>query len=150
VARLDDAATDFLHHHNVFDEPLRWQPNGDLFSACGLRSPSGDLTTIRRLLDDGGSTMTAVATQTGIPVGYLHYLIGECDPPLPQHPSATASKVRTSGMPVMSRAELIDLYDARQLGLARIGQIYGVSRHTVTHLAHCYGVVLRAPGRPYR
>ena len=81
---------------------------------------------------------------------YLHYLIGECDPPLPHHPSAPASEVRTSGMPVMSRAELIDLYEGRQLGLARIGQIYGVSRHTVTHLARRYGVALRRPGRPYR
>ena len=80
VARLDHAATDFLHHHNVFDEPLRWQPNAGLFSACGLRSPSGDLTTILRLLDDGRCTMTAVATQTGIPVEYLHCLIGQFNP----------------------------------------------------------------------
>jgi len=38
----------------------------------------------------------------------------------------------------------------QQLGLERIGQIYAVSRHTVTHLAHRYGVALRQPGRPYR
>ena len=55
VARLDHAATDFLHHHNVYDEPLRWQPNAGPFSACGLRSPTGDLTTIRRLLDSTGT-----------------------------------------------------------------------------------------------
>jgi TniQ len=149
VARLDHAATEFLHHHNVHDEPLRWQPNPDLFSASGLRSPTGDLTTIRRLLDEGRSTLTAIAAQTGTPVEYLHHLIGECDPPLPHHPSAPASAVRTSGMPVMSRAELIDLYEGRQLGLQRIGQIYAVSRHTVTHLARRYGVALRRPGRPF-
>ena len=149
VARLDHAATEFFRRHNVHDEPLRWQPNPDLFSASGLRSPTGDLTTIRRLLDEGRSTLTAIAAQTGTPVEYLHYLIGECDPPLPHHPSAPASAVRTSGMPVMSRAELIDLYEGRQLGLARIGQIYGVSRHTVTHLARRYGVALRRPGRPF-
>jgi hypothetical protein len=150
VARLDHAATEFLQHHNVHDEPLRWQPNPDLFSASGLRSPTGDLTTIRRLLDEGRSTLTAIAAQTGTPVEYLHYLIGECDPPLPHHPSAPASAVRTSGMPVMSRAELVDLYEGQRLGLERIGQIYGVSRHTVTHLARRYGVALRPPGRPYR
>jgi hypothetical protein len=149
VARLDHAATEFLHHHNVHDEPLRWQPNPDLFSACGLRSPTGDLTTIRRLLDEGRSTLTAIAAQTGTPVEYLHHLIGECDPPLPHHPSAPASAVRTSGMPVMSRAELVDLYEGQRLGLERIGQIYGVSRHTVTHLARRYGVALRRPGRPF-
>ena len=27
VARLDHAATEFLHQHNLYDEPLRWQPN---------------------------------------------------------------------------------------------------------------------------
>jgi DNA-directed RNA polymerase specialized sigma subunit len=53
-------------------------------------------------------------------------------------------------MPVISRAELIELYQGQQLGLQRIGQIYGVSRHTVTHLARRYGVALRQPGRPYR
>ena len=45
---------------------------------------------------------------------------------------------------------MIELYDGQQLGLERIGQIYGVSRHTVTHLAHRYGVALRQPSRPYR
>ena len=51
---------------------------------------------------------------------------------------------------MLSRAMLIELYEGRQLGLARIGQIYGVSRHTVTHLADRYGVALRRPGRPHR
>ena len=51
---------------------------------------------------------------------------------------------------VISRAELIELYEGQQLGLQRIGQIYGVSRHTVTRLARRYGVALRQPGRPYR
>ena len=121
-----------------------------LFSACGLRSPTGDLTTIRRLLDDGRTALTDIAAQTGIPLEYLHYLIGEFDPSLPQHPSTLDSAVRPSGMPAISRAELIELYEGQQLGLERIGQIYGVSRHTVTHLAHRYGVALRQPGRPYR
>ena len=39
VARLDHAATDFLHHHNVYDEPLRWQPNPGLFSALRAALP---------------------------------------------------------------------------------------------------------------
>ena len=39
VARLDHAATEFLHHHNVHDEPLRWQPNPDLFSALRAALP---------------------------------------------------------------------------------------------------------------
>ena len=54
------------------------------------------------------------------------------------------------GIAAISRAELIELYEGQQLGLERIGQIYGVSRHTVTHLARRYGVALRQPGRPYR
>ena len=150
VARLDHAATKFLRQHNVYDEPLRWQPNAGLFSACGLRSPTADFTTIRRLLDDGRTTLTAIAAQTGIPVEYLHYLIGEFDPPPPRPPTTPDPAVRSSGMSVMSRAMLIDLYEGRQLGLARIGQMYGVSRHTVTHLADRYGVALRRPGRPHR
>ena len=39
VARLDHAATEFLQHHNVYDEPLRWQPNPDLFSALRAALP---------------------------------------------------------------------------------------------------------------
>jgi hypothetical protein len=67
VARLDHAATDFLHHHNVDDEPLRWQPNAGPFSACGLHSPTGDLTTILRLLDAGRPALPDIA-QTGVPL----------------------------------------------------------------------------------
>ena len=150
VARLDHAATDFLHHHNVYNEPLRWQPNAGPFSACGLHSPTGDLTTILRLLDDGRPAMTDIAAQTGIPVEYLHYLIGEFDPPPPGHRSTPDSAVRSSGNTLISRTTLIELYEGQQLGLARIGEIHGVSRHTVTDLAHRYGVALRQPGRPHR
>ena len=150
VARLDHAAADFLHHHNVYDEPLRWQPNSGLFSACGLRSPTGDLTTILRLLDDGRTAMTDIAVQAGVPLEYLHYLIAEFDPSRARQRSTLDSDVRPSGMAAISRAELIELYDGQQLGLQRIGQIYGVSRHTVTHLARRYGVALRQPGRLYR
>ncbi len=96
VARLDHAATEFLQHHNVHDEPLRWQPNSGLFSACGLRSPTGDLTTIRRLLDDRRTAMTAIAAQAGVPLEYLHYLIGEFDPPR----AATAINTRFRRAPL--------------------------------------------------
>ena len=83
---------DTLPSRAVFDQLLltahnrvrRWRPNAGLFSACGLRCPTGDLTTIRRLLDDGRTAMTDIATQTGVPLEYLHYLIGEFDPPLPR------------------------------------------------------------------
>jgi hypothetical protein len=149
VARLDDAATEFLHHHAVHDEPLRWHPKPDLFGVCGLRSPTADLPTVRRLLEDGRRfTLTAIAAQAGVPLEHLHYLIGEADPPLPQHPSAPPSVVRCAGLTVLSQAQLMDLYEGQQLGLARIGQMYGVSRHTVTHIARRYGVALRRPGRP--
>jgi hypothetical protein len=150
VARLDHAATEFLQHHNVYDEPLRWQPNSGMFSACGLRSPTGDLTMILRLLDDGRSAMTAIAVQAGVPLEYLHYLIGEFDPSLARQRSTLDSDVRPSAMAAISRVELIELYEGQQLGLERIGQVYGVSRHTVTQLADRYGVALRQPGRPCR
>ena len=90
------AATDFLQHHNVYDEPLRWQPNSGLFSACGLRSPTGDLTTIRRLLDDGRTALTDIAAQTGVPLEYLHHLIGEFDP----SPAATSINTRLRRAPL--------------------------------------------------
>ena len=94
--------------------------------------------------------MTDIAAQTGIPVEYLHYLIGEFDPPPPGHRSTPDSAVRSSGNTLISRATLIELYEGQQLGLERIGEIHGVSRHTVTHLAHRYGVALRQSGRPHR
>ena len=150
VARLDQAAAEFLQQHNVYDEPLRWQPNSGLFSACGLRSPTGDLTMILRLLNDRRTAMTDIAVQAGVPLEYLHYLIGEFDPSRARQRSTLDSDVRPSRVAAISRAELIELYEGQQLGLERIGQIYGVSRHTVTHLARRYGVALRQPGRPYR
>ena len=150
VARLDHAAAEFLQQHNVYDEPLRWQPNSGLFSACGLRSPTGDLTMILRLLNDRRTAMTDIAVQAGVPLEYLHYLIGEFDPSRARQRSTLDSDVRPSRVAAISRAELIELYEGQQLGLERIGQIYGVSRHTVTHLARRYGVALRQPGRPYR
>ena len=81
--------------------------------------PTGDLTTIRRLLDDGRTTLTAIAAQTGVPLEYLHLLIGEFDPSFVRHRSTLDPAVRSSGILVMSRAMLIDLYEGRQLGLAR-------------------------------
>ena len=150
VARLDHAAAAFLQQHNVHDEPLRWQPNSGLFSACGLRSPTGDLTMILRLLNDRRTAITDIAVQAGVPLEYLHYLIGEFDPSRARQRSTLDSDVRPSRVAAISRAELIELYEGQQLGLERIGQIYGVSRHTVTHLARRHGVALRQPGRPYR
>ena len=118
VARLDHAAAEFLQQHNVYDEPLRWQPNSGLFSACGLRSPTGDLTMILRLLNDRRTAMTDIAVQAGVPLEYLHYLIGEFDPSLARQRSTLDSDVRPSGMAAISRAELIELYEGQQLGLA--------------------------------
>jgi hypothetical protein len=148
VAHLDDTATAFLHHHGVHGEPLRWQPNPEVFSGAGLRSPAADLPTVHRLLDEGRPTLTAIAAQTGVPLTYLHYLIGEADPLLPHLISAPASAARGAGQPELSQADLVDLYQGQQLGLARIGHMYSVSRHTVTDIARRYGVPLRRPGRP--
>jgi hypothetical protein len=105
---------------------------------------------ILRLLNDRRTAMTDIAVQAGVPLEYLHYLIGEFDPPRARQRSTLDFDVRPSGRAAISRAELIELYEGQQLGLERISQIYGVSRHTVTHLARRYGVALRQPGRPYR
>ena len=53
---------------------------------------------IRRLLNDRRTTMTDIAVQTGAPLEYLHYLIGEFDPSPPRPRSTLDLAVRSSGM----------------------------------------------------
>ena len=48
------------------------------------------------------------------------------------------------------REKFLDLYVTRRHGLAAFAAQYGVSRQTLTRLAHLYGVELRAAARPRR
>jgi hypothetical protein len=50
----------------------------------------------------------------------------------------------------LSRESFLDLYVTRGYGLAKIAEKYGVSRQTLTRLAHIYDVELRAASRPPR
>ncbi len=47
--------------------------------------------------------MTDIAVQAGVPLEYLHHLIGEFDPPFARQRSTLDFDVRPSGMP-LSRA----------------------------------------------
>ena len=50
----------------------------------------------------------------------------------------------------LPRETFLDLYVTRRYGLATIAEQYGVSRQSLTRLAHEYDVTLRPASRPRR
>ncbi|WP_202377676.1 hypothetical protein [Mycobacterium paraintracellulare] len=50
----------------------------------------------------------------------------------------------------LSEADFIDRYHRRRQSLRDIAHVIGVSRQTISRLAHTYGIALRPPCRPQR
>jgi hypothetical protein len=149
---LDDSARRFLETHGHGDEPLTWQPGDQLFDECGLTRtpPTVNPAAVHQAVRNGVRGVSDVADEYRVSNDYLRYVrelsLGD------------GSTIRAAGivgvLPAL-RAQLpretfLDLYVTQGHGLATIAERYGVSRQTLTRLAHSYGVELRAASRPRR
>lgn len=153
VAALDDAGRDFLVQHGVVDEPLMWVPKLD--EPVGPGSAFADwvdihVDEIHRFLSAEGMSLSAVARQTDTTLDVVREVLN-CRP-APRLLSEAA--LRAVGGPTarmrraLSRDQFLHLYLERRLSLAVISAQYGVSRQTLTRLAHEYGIALRSARRP--
>jgi hypothetical protein len=153
VAALDDVGRDFLVQHGVADEPLMWIPKLD--EPVGPGSTFAEWTDahvdeIHRFVSAEGLSLSAVARQTGTTLDVVREVLN-CRP-APRLLSEAA--LRAVGEPTararraVSRDQFLHLYLARRLSLAVIAAQFGVSRQTLTRLAHEYGITLRPAHRP--
>jgi len=153
VAALDDAGRDFLEQHGVVDEPLMWVPKLD--EPVGPGSAFANwldmhVDEIHRFVSAEGLSLSAVARQTETTLDVVREVLN-CRP-APRLPSEAA--LRAVGGPTarirraLSRDQLLHLYLERRLSLAVISAQFGVSRQTLTRLAHEYGIALRPAHRP--
>jgi hypothetical protein len=153
VSSLDHSARRFLDTHGHGGEPLRWQPDEQLFDECGLTRtlPTVNTAAVHEAVRNGVRRLSGIADEYGVSIDYLRYTI--------EKSSVTdGSTDRAEGgvgvLPALrtqlSRETFLDLYVTRSHGLATIAAQYGVSRQTLTRLAHIYNVELREAARPRR
>ena len=98
---------------------------------------------VRRLSD--------IADEYGVSIDYLRYV---AELSLGADDSTDRATGNVGVLPALRaqlhREKFLDLYVTRRHGLATIAAQYGVSRQTLTRLAHLYGVELRAAARRRR
>jgi hypothetical protein len=153
VSSLDHSARRFLETHGHRDEPVTWQPDEHLFEQCGLTrtSPTVNTAAMHQAVRNGKRTLRDIADEYRVSIDYLYYTI-EMSSVTDGFTDRAAGSVGV--LPALraqlSRETFLDLYVTRGYGLAKIAEKYGVSRQTLTRLAHIYGVELRVASRPLR
>jgi transposase-like protein len=152
ASSLDHSLRRFLESHGLGGEPLTWQPDDQLFEECSLTRTSATLklAAVHQAVHNGVRGVSDVADEYRVSIDYLRYVrelsLGD------------GSTIRAAGtvgvlpalLAQLPRETFLDLYVTQGHGLATIAERYGVSRQTLTRLAHSYGVELRAASRPRR
>jgi hypothetical protein len=153
VSSLDHSARRFLETHGHGGEPLTWQPDEHLFEKCGLTRtpPTVNTAAMHEAVRNRVRRLSDIADEYQVSIDYLRYTI---ETSLATDGSTDRASGSVGALPALraqlSRETFLDLYVTRGYGLAKIAEKYGVSRQTLTRLAHIYDVELRAPSRPHR
>jgi TniQ protein len=153
INRLDHSARQFLDIHGHGGEPLTWQPDGHLFEQCGLTRtpPTVNTAAIHEAVRNGGRTLSDIADEHQVSIDYLRYTVEMSLATIDFTDRIASSAAALPALRAqLSRETFLDLYVTRRHGLATIADKYGVSRQTLTRLAHIYDVELRAASRPAR
>lgn len=146
---LDAAGGDWLRTRGISDEPLLWNPtvpDGLVTTpATSMDDDDGRLSVVHRLVAIDGLSLSVVATELGTSIDAVRETLNQH--PAPRHLSPTALRAvggsTARAREALSRDRFVELYVERQLGLAAIGAMAGVSRQTVARLARDYGVAVR-------
>lgn len=147
VRELDDYAQIFLKDKGIHNEPVTYSPPTELIEGFDL--PGKDLLNF-----DVNALHTAIASsrtrtdtlqRANITLEAARYALSENPVPPQEHRDSRAiHRARV----VLPPHRLYELHHAQGQSLKTIGEAAGVSRQTITRLAHYYGMPTQTPGRP--
>lgn len=143
IDALDDAGLQYLAHNNVHGEPLTWTPPHSLVDDLELPGPdpaSTDVTRLHQLAKDPSMTTAAIARQLEVPADIVRYLLEQF--PL-ERPTVDRPIRSGNAEMLLSKADLLRLYDRDRLTLAAIAARIGVGPDAVADLARKYGIPIR-------
>jgi DNA-binding transcriptional LysR family regulator len=148
AAGLHDEAKDFLHRHQIWDEPVSWHPPSTLLSDLKLPGPDPnrvDITRLHSLIREDVTGLQETAKRLDTTIDAVRHL-------LQQHPAPTRPqpgvRVLATVRAELTKHKLIELYHHQQLSLREIGQRTGASRQTIARLARDYDIGLRQAPSP--
>lgn len=149
VRALDESARELLTVHGLEHEPLQWHPPNDLLTPTAPASADWTedrLAQLHRLISVEALSLSEAARQMSSSIDGVRHVLNSH--PAPRH--LTTTEWRASGgvsaraRGALSREQFVELYEDRGVSLGEIAEMIGVSRHTVTELAHDYGIALRS------
>lgn len=156
-AALIRHAEHFLAQHQIRNEPVQWSPPISLLE--GLHLPTNgvsvDVDEMHRLVNrwrHGDLSTAVILKRLGVSAEVFRQACEEN--PTPREPRRPYRRTVPKPQPAseMARAALPPdrlrrLYEVEGQSLRGIGASIGVSRQTVLHLAHDYGIVITPHGR---
>lgn len=156
-AALIRHAEQFLAQHQIRNEPVQWSPPISLLE--GLHLPTNgvsvDVDEMHRLVNrwrHGDLSTAVILKRLGVSAEVFRQACEEN--PTPREPRRPYRRTVPKPQPASEMARdalppdrLRRLYEVEGQSLRGIGASIGVSRQTVLHLAHDYGIVITPHGR---
>lgn len=143
VRRLDHVAQCFLSDMSI-DEPVTWQPPLTLLEGvplAGLDPATVDLSRLRHLAQQPGSTVTGIARRLGLTPAAVCVLLAEN--PVGVHQVQSRRLRRSAAVRGELTAQtLLDLYHGQTLSTRAIGRMFGISTGLVRTIAAEHGITL--------
>lgn len=146
---LEATGREFLDGHGLSHEPLRWEPAANCAeSAAGWHDV--DVAVLHHQIREERLSLRAAAHYVGSDIDSIRAILSDqpaprADLPLGGRGVGRATRHAAHCLP---RDVFVDLYTKQNLSLATIATTIGVSRFTVTQLAHRYEIPLRPSHRP--
>jgi len=157
---LGEYAQRFLAEHDINNEPTVWHPPTAVLDdlGCAADPTDGiDIVELHRLIRRDFLSVPAAAKHLHTTTDVVRHVLEQHPAPTPEpvlHPKPPPRPPRRPRSPSayqqararLTRAKFVELYEGQRMPLAAIGASVGVSRGTVTRLAHDYGIALREAG----
>ncbi|MEU8830249.1 TniQ family protein [Streptomyces sp900116325] len=156
VRELDQAAREFLARHRIRHEPVTWQPPTTLLDGLNLPGPEPariDIPHLHQLIRQQGTTVNQAAEAFGTSIEAIRLVLDEHPAPAPPPTEAVARAtggIRHQARQKLPKKTFARLYLDQHKSLNQIATLTGISRQTLTRLAHEYDIPLRAGPQDYR
>lgn len=149
-------ALNFLAHHGITGEPVRWAPPAALLQGLNLAGDdpgSVDCSALQQLIRRDVLPLGAVADRLATSIDIVRLAL-EKDPaprlprtiPQQKHTVAAPGPAYQKASALLTRERFVQLYQTDERSLKDIAVMAGVCRQTVAELARDYGIALRKPG----
>jgi hypothetical protein len=149
--QLDDIALRFLQRHKIVDEPLTWSPPLSLVADLQLPGPDVDLLNVEHLHPEilkGPRSLDSAAKALGVRPVVVCHLLERTPLPRPvcrgQHRPRKQTRLDRARL-LLSRAELIRLYEHERWTFCAIATHFGIASKVVKQLALDYGIHVASP-----